>query len=170
MTRQTDPFRPRVRLLPTALLPLLLLSVWCLHDSQAYVQSDNSRGSGLFWANSWATIHLNLGSSSWNNAAASALAEWNEAGSGFTFYKPSQHRQVGPSCNRADDVNTVVWASTNCGMAFGHTTLAVTNTRSFNDGRLADADVLFDNTKQWDIYSGPLWSNGVMDFGPGCPA
>ena len=163
MTRKTNRPRPRVRLLPTALLPFLLLSVWCLHDSQAYVRIVDTDGYRLFWANSRATMHLNLGSY-WNPAAERALAQWNAAGSRFRFDTGS--RRVGPSCSRSDNINTVVWARTNCGQEFGSRVLAVTKWISrVADGSLVDSDVLFDNNKQWDIYSGPLRRNGEMDFG-----
>ena len=172
MTKPTDPLRPRVRLLPTALLPLLLLSVWCLHDSQAYVQSP--KGPGLFWANSEATIHLNLGSSSWNRAAEKALVQWNATGSRFRFWPGS--RQVGPSCSRKDKINTVVWASTYCGKALGYKMLAVTyilhdrNIFGRETGEILDADVIFNDTKQW----GHLFRSTAEQRGdglrPDCPA
>ena len=145
-----------------ALLPLLLLLAGWLSDSQAWVQDTDTNGVRLSWPNSQAIIHLNLGSSRWNNAAEGTLAKWNAAGSNFRFRLPGTHRRVGQSCNNPDNINTVVWGSTQCGMRWEEQTLAITNTWS-RGGRIFDTDVIFNNTKNWDVYRGPL-RRGVADL------
>lgn len=161
MTRKTNPTQPRVRLLLTSLLPLLLLSVWCLHDSHAYVRTKNSSGNYVFWSNPRVTINLNLGYSFWNEAAKGALTEWNKTGARFKFDIGS--KRVGASCGRPDHINTVVWASTICGKRFDKNALAVESGYARPDGTLADSDVRFYTAHKWDVYSGP-WRSDVSDL------
>lgn len=57
--------------------------------------------------------------------------------------------------------NTVVFADTSCSSAFGVTTLAVQQTWRYGSST-SKTSTLFNNTKQWDIYSGN-W-NGTAEF------
>jgi hypothetical protein len=57
--------------------------------------------------------------------------------------------------------SSVVFAATNCGDAFGTTTLAVQNTWR-SGSSTTKTGTIFNNTRQWDIYSGN-W-NGTAEF------
>ena len=152
--------------LPAVLLPLVLILAWWLRDSLAYVQTTHN-GVGLFWSNSEVTLNLRLGCPSngslsewgpcWDDAARDAAQRWNAAGAGFTFRIQSPSQPADPSCDAAhvDSINTVVWADTQCSMAFGNDTLAITGNWFSSTGELVDSDVLFNTNKDWTTYSGP---------------
>ena len=171
MDRKTN--RPRLGgwLLSATLLPLLLFSAWWLRDSLAYVQNTTDTGAGLFWADAEVTLNLRVGcppnnpltewGPCWDDAARDAAQRWNAAGANFTFriQSPSQSAAVACDNSATDGIPTIVWADTQCGMAFGAGTLAITlNWFSITTGELVDGDVLFNSTKDWTTYSGPLRS------------
>ena len=156
-----------------ASLSLLLVSAWGLHESRAYVQNTTDSGAGLHWSASQATLNLHLGcppngslpewGPCWDDAAQDAAEQWNAVGARFTFRIQSPSRFTGPSCDTSDHINTVVWADTQCGMAFGDDTLAITHLWFYSSGELIDSDVLFDTNKNWTTYSGPQRSSAT-DF------
>ena len=169
MVSKTVPSRPRGWLLLVALLPLLLVLTWCSYDSQAYVRWTNDFGSGLFWPDSEATLNLRVGcppnnrlteyGPCWDDAARNAAQQWNAVGANFTFRIQSPSQPVDdPSCDTADGINTVVWADTYCGVAFGDNTLAIALSSFSLTGELVDSDVVFNANKDWSTYSGSLRS------------
>ena len=157
---------------PAILLPLLLILAWWLHDSLAYVRTSHD-GVGLFWPDSAATLNLRLGcppngslsewGPCWDDAAEDAAQQWNVTGANFTFRLQSPSQPANPSCDTTDSVNTVVWADTQCGEAFGATTLAVTQNWFRSTGELIDSDVLFNTAHSWSTYAGPQ-RPGVIDL------
>ena len=156
MTRRTDQIRMRSRLPPTVLLLFLLLAVWCLHDSHAYVRIDGNPR----WPNARVTVYLNLGSA-WNRHAVDALARWNRAGSRFRFLRGSQRSR--PACNGRENRNvTAVWTSDICGRDWGGV-LAMTLSK-YRGSTITNADVLFNRSLQWDAFTGRGQRNGRYDF------
>ena len=167
MVSKTDQTRLYSRLLAAAPLPLLLILVWWLHDSLAYVRSSTPAGVDIFWSSSEATLNLRLGcppngdlsawGPCWDDAARDAAQQWNVSGAQFTFRIQSPSRSASVACDSSatDGITTVVWADTNCGMAFGDETLAITQNWFYSTGELIDSDVLFNTNKDWTTYSGP---------------
>ena len=175
MVSKTDRTRLYSRLLAAASLPLLLILVWWLHGSLAFVQNTTDSGVGLHWSTSRATLNLRVGcppnnplteyGPCWDDAAKDAAARWNAAGAEFRFHIQSPSRSASVACDSSatDGITTVVWADTNCGMAFGNDTLAITQSWFYSTGELVDSDVLFDTNKDWTTYSGPQRSYAI-DF------
>ena len=84
-------------------------------------------------------------------------------GAGFEFRIQSPSRSAAVACVD-DGISTVVWADTNCGMAWDDETLAVTSSWVYKStGEISDADVLFNTNGDWTTYSGPL-RPGAIDF------
>ena len=95
-----------------------------------------------------------------NQPVSDAMAQWNQVGIGpgqdHAFFIEQAASTAG-SCGR-NQQNEVTWSANNCGLAFGSSTLAVTTTWS-SSGKVVEVDVLFNNTKTWSAYSGPLKFN-----------
>ncbi len=90
-----------------------------------------------------------------------ALTLWNNY-STFYYTATTNSGYTNPCANpgTAPD-NSVVFADTSCGSAFGGTTLAIQQTW-FSGASSAKTGTVFNNTKQWDIYTGN-W-NGTAEF------
>ena len=175
MSSKTPHAQPEGRLLFAVLLPFLMILAWCLRDSLAYVQETTPTGVGISWQESEASLNLRVGcppnnplteyGPCWDDAARDAARQWNAVGANFTF-RISPSRPVSVSCTSSDvdGINTVVWADTQCGMAFGENTLAVTHLW-FHDssGEIVDSDVHFNSNENWSTYSGPR-RFGAIDF------
>ncbi len=175
MSSKTPHTQPKGRLLFAVLLPFLMILAWCPRDSLAYVQETTPTGVGIFWQESEASLNLRVGcppnnplteyGPCWDDAARDAARQWNAVGANFTF-RISPSRPVSVSCTSSDvdGINTVVWADTQCGMAFGENTLAVTHLW-FHDssGEIVDSDVHFNSNEDWSTYSGPR-RFGAIDF------
>lgn len=101
---------------------------------------------------------------SWNQAFAESASLWNQA-SGFrvelTPVRSDPCAGVARGIPQDGFRNGVGFAPDVCGVAFGAGTLAVTTSYSQN-GRLLEADVVFNSLRSWDIYEGP-WENAA-DF------
>jgi len=119
------------------------------------------------WPDGSVTVHLQLGpsgplsdgSASWGRSAESALAAWNEAIIRLQF---GVVRDSTVARGDGDGVNHVFFANDLYGMAFDDTVVAVTTSWS-RRSRRTEADVIFNGTRTWDSYKGPL-KRGVMDF------
>lgn len=122
---------------------------------------------GKWTLNRTVLINLSLGAprllsdgfTSFNQSAADALNVWNQHLLHLKF------RPVLGSTLRAEgtDADTSVFFSdTVYGEAFGNRTLAVT-LFSTRDSVVFEADVLFNNARQWDSYRGPTRST-AFDF------
>jgi hypothetical protein len=134
--------------------------------------------SGNFWEFGQATFHVGISGvapsgSSWNEAFKRALDAWsNETAFEFSvvdeFLDPCID-QVGPG-GFGDNVTGVNFSDTVCGSEFRENVLAVTLTAglcmdlSCTNFHITDADIVFNNSKNWDIYSGPLRFDNTTDF------
>jgi hypothetical protein len=87
-----------------------------------------------------------------------AMTLWNTY-STFNYTATANSGYTDPCPSTGD--NSVVFADTSCGSAFGGTTLAVQQTW-FSGSSSSKTGTVFNNTKQWDIYSGN-W-NGTAEF------
>jgi len=92
----------------------------------------------------------------WNDAFNTAMALWHvDTVFRFSIIKGSF---ATPCLNgfSADGRNGVDFRSDVCGTEFGSTTLATTiNTVGVNNpGTTLEADIIFNDTKKWDVYSG----------------
>ena len=137
------------RVLAAAGLAIALVS----GSAEAYVVMATSPGGRL-------TMNLAMQALIGNQPASDAMAQWNQAGIGpnedHAFFIALTSGTSG-SCGR-DQQNEVTWSGTDCGLAFGSSTLAVTTTWS-SSGKAVEVDMLFNNTKTWSSYSGPLRFN-----------
>lgn len=124
------------------------------------------------------TMTLSLGTSTlstvegvtttFNLVAQSALDTWNGVGVGtgqdHAFFLPSLTASVTSSCTR-DFVNVVAFSATACGQDWGD---AVGLTSRFSIGGLmVESDVVFNENRTWNAYSGPLRFSGgqlIQDF------
>ncbi len=156
-----------------------ILLVW-LDESATYVQATNPVALGnppLSWKSNETTLFLGLGCPSspltqwgpcWDDAAEAAAAEWNGAGARFQFR--TERRSVDP-CGTDSGRNTVVFADTVCGTAFGSETLALTSylwNSSIDVSALTQTQVFFNTAPTWSTYTGSLQSDNfgqrIVDF------
>ena len=150
------------------LLASLLVLAW-LSLSFAYVQTDGKE----HWRQKRATLTLRLGCQNterieqwgpcWDDVAAHAMEEWNDAGSQFRF----TGRRAGtgrPSCTRHDSVRVVAWGTTMCGTAFGDAYAVAFNWAWPDTGEIVDSDVIFNTAYTWSAYTGPWRSNVQPDL------
>jgi hypothetical protein len=100
------------------------------------------------------------GNTSWNYAAAPALAMWNQIIARIQLGRVL-NSTVQPA--QQDGFNSMAFSSTVFGQNFGPNTYAVT-TYWYSGTTIAEADVLFNNTKPWDSYRGALrfGANGLI--------
>jgi hypothetical protein len=97
------------------------------------------------------------GNTSWNNAAAPALNMWNQVIARIQLGRVL-NSSIQPAQN--DGFNSMAFSSTVFGQTWGSTTYAVTIIR-YSGSTMAEADVLFNRTKIWDSYRGPLRFTGT---------
>ncbi|HIB55186.1 MAG TPA: hypothetical protein EYO39_10425 [Nitrospirales bacterium] len=101
---------------------------------------------------------LGRGVTSFSLLAEGAASAWNDIGVGLSpdhaFFTKSTPRQRDP-CAGIDGINTVTFSKTNCGLGWGDV-LGITIRRWFEGNNVFEADVLFNDTAQWDAYSGPI--------------
>ena len=119
----------------------------------AYVLMGASPGGRL-------TMNLSMQGLIGNQPISDAMTQWNQVGIGqgqdHAFFV-GQASGTSGSCGR-NQANEVIWSETNCGLAFGNSTLAVTTVWS-SSGKVIEVDMLFNNAKSWSSYSGPLQYN-----------
>src|SRR5581483_6650830 len=96
------------------------------------------------------------GNTSWDTAASPAGNAWN-----VDVQRVNLVMSPNPSApiSQGDHINTIAFASTFFGSAFGSNTLAITGWSS-SGGHTVEADILFNNHQNWDSYRGNL------HFGP----
>ncbi|BCX89128.1 hypothetical protein MIN45_P1498 [Methylomarinovum tepidoasis] len=87
----------------------------------------------------------------WNDGFREAMERWNRS-TGFTFHADEG---TAPDPCRSDGQSGAGFRVDDCGFVFGRTTLAITYTQT-RAGLIEEADIVFNGTLDWDIYSGPL--------------
>ena len=145
-------------------LMLVLLGLWLLPASDAYVRTTDQRtGRPLFWDPPAVTLTLSFQGLTcvmapgecFTLAAEGAARDWNDTGAQFTFR--IQRAPVDPCLK--DGLNGVSFGLSLCGFSFPPGVLAVTTTSSFPTGEILEADVVFNlepgNGFFWDVYEGP---------------
>src|SRR5437764_9035863 len=137
--------------------------------ARAYVREFN-QGVPVEWnKNRTVLMHLSLpsvgalsdGFANFNDSAEDALKIWNQQLVHMKFAVDKS--AILPPSDR--DANTsVTMADTIYGETFGKNVLAVTLVTP-RDSHLIEADVIFNQTVQWDSYRGPLRQfDGTQDF------
>jgi len=91
------------------------------------------------------------GNTSWDTAAAPALAAWNNVMARLQYNGNVASHPV----SSGDRVSAIVFSNTVFGQKFGSGTLAVTYWRS-SGSNIVEADILFNRNQQFDSYRGPL--------------
>jgi len=148
---------------PTPSRALQLLSILILLAVFAMVarRANGYALEGSSWpAGTIVTFQMGLGSAgrtlidgntSWNTAAAPALAAWNNVMARLQY----NGNVASPPVSSGDRVNAIVFSNTVFGQRFGSGTLAVTSWRS-SGSNIIEADVLFNRNQSFDSYRGPL--------------
>ena len=100
----------------------------------------------------------------WNSAFGEAMSLWNEQ----TIFRFSSVPTYNDPCSDFSffDMNGVGFSDTLCEEDWGSSTLAVTRTWSIY-GITTRSDILFNRTKEWNVYSGPAQAGGwgdILDF------
>lgn len=96
---------------------------------------------------------------SWNGAFAQAMQRWNNA-TLFNWSLDQGHYR--DPCHEDND-NGVGFRANACGPSFGSSTVAITFQFFFVGGPFIETDIVFNNTKIWDLYAGPERSTAT-DF------
>lgn len=125
--------------------------------------------SGNFWENAQAVYHVGISGNSptggsWNAAFKRSMDAWTTA-SAFEFIAIDDY--VDPCIARGtdlygDNIVSVDFTETVCGTEFGDSVLAVTlsagtclNQACTGGFHITDADIVFNNNENWDVYNGP---------------
>ena len=137
----------------------LLAGLVCVTQTSAY------QPNGVSWPQPSTAFYVDISGENglWNSAFENAMFNWS-VDTPFTYHI---FRGVyADPCNTSDGKNGVGFESTACGVAWGSTTLAITNSR-FIGATLIQTDIFFNSTMSWNVYSGP-WQSfpwfGVNDF------
>lgn len=124
-------------------------------------KQNQTSGQPVVWRNPAQGITFNFGGS-FNAAAGAALDEWNGVNT------PLQY-QVSPTVAQTcatDNFNSAGWGTLTCDDTPFGDALAITK-RSYTQiggtWYLREADIVLDQTRSWQVYSGPLRA-GVEDF------
>lgn len=150
---------------------LLILALLLAHSSNGFEVSGN------FWENGQAVFHVGINGNSptggsWNAAFKKSMDAWTTA-SAFEFIAIDDY--VDPCIARGaglfgDNIVGVDFTATVCGAEFGNNVLAVTlaagtclNQECTGGFHITDADIVFNNNENWDVYSGPALFT-VVDF------
>ncbi len=111
------------------------------------------------WPNGNVVMHMQLGSgsgtlidgsTSWNQAATNALANWNNY---IDLVKFTAVNSSTASNGDGNGTNNVTFNGTYYGKSFGANTLAIT-TAWTRGGTRTEADVIFNTAKGWNSYRG----------------
>src|SRR5687768_8285394 len=124
--------------------------------ARAYVLSGQSwpAGSNIVLQMSLGNPLLPLldGSTSYNEAAVPAANMWSD---NLQRVQVPQVMNSSVPCSAGDNLNSVVFASSVFGQAFGANTVAVTYYR-YSGSTMREADILFNQAKVFNSYRGPL--------------
>jgi fibronectin type 3 domain-containing protein len=123
----------------------------------------SSENTDLKWLSDSTTFYTDdlLGfEDAWKDAFEEAAARWNDVATKFWINTIRETSGSGFCTNSGR--NSAKFSSTLCGDEWGENTLAVAS-RYSSGGYLFKVDVVFNNTKDWDIYDGVLRFY-AMDF------
>ena len=156
--RYSAPKRPFAPLQLLSILIVLAIALVVSRRANGYVLEG-----GRWPAGTVVTFQMGLGSAgrtlidgntSWDTAAAPALAAWDHVMARLQY----NGNVATPPVSSGDGVNAVVFSNTVFGQNFGSSTLAVTYWRS-SGSNIVEADVLFNRNQSFDSYRGPLRFN-----------
>ena len=147
----------------------MALFAFSLREGSTFVGIETDNGQQISWPEAQAVLNFRTGcpptpllnwGPCWDDTVRDAALQWNNAARRFRFVEQSPPEVADP-CNHSDRINTIAFASTICGSAFG-SALAVTIS-AFNPrtGAQLDTDTLFDEGRSWSTYSGPLQRNNI---------
>ncbi|NKB35115.1 MAG: matrixin family metalloprotease [Pseudomonadales bacterium] len=151
------------------LIPLLLFF--------AASTANSFEPSGSVWAQPGATFHVDIiGSSpsggSWSSAFIRAMQNWTDQTTfQFDIIEELADPCIGRGGNEFGDLKTSTnFTATVCGDEYGENVLAVTlstltcqNTACSGTLTIDESDIVFNENKNWDIYTGPILPN-TIDF------
>lgn len=152
-------------------MPIRFTVLFCLLSVAVSVHAFVLQGSR--WPSPGATFHANFvfnggkspGNTSWNQAFRQAADSWSN-GTNFRFTILDQRSDpcAGVSAGVPEDGfrSGAGFAPTDCGVAFGATTLAITTTY-FQGSTTTETDIVFNSNEPWDVYEG-AWRSSVSDF------
>ena len=126
------------------------------------VQQNQVTGDPVIWYNPDQSFVLNFGGE-FDASAATAMAEWNAVGTALQWSLGSAAAQP---CNSSDHINSAGWRDSPCDSASFGDAIAVTKRSYVKIGDVwyfSDADIVVDQSQNWQIYSGPLRQN-ARDF------
>jgi len=135
---------------------LLLLAVTiCVSTANAY------RLTGVKWPQPSTAFYVDIpgGAGIWNDAFEGAMYEWNAA-TIFQFYIVRD--TYSDPCDSSDNRNGVKFADTDCGDAWGSTTIAVCH-YWYSGTTITQTDIVFNSNESWNVYS-TSWQYSVSDF------
>jgi hypothetical protein len=136
---------------------LLLLIVLSSLPAHAYKSSDYK------WPQPATSFYVDIPGSNglWNTSFESAMALWsNNTDFSYTIFSGVYE----DPCDPLESRNGVAFAATDCGDAWGATTLATTHTwYNPNTGIITQTDIVFNNTMSWNVFTTPM-TNDVYDF------
>lgn len=138
-----------------ALIYLLFFATVMTPDAGAYELADYS------WPTPSATFYVDIPGEDdlWEDAFERAMAQWG-VGTVFQYYIVRD--TYSNPCQEDDEKNGVRFAASDCGDAWGQSTLAITHLWYIND-TIVETDIVFNANQNWDVYSGP-WSYSSSDF------
>jgi hypothetical protein len=118
------------------------------------------------WPQPYTTFYVNISGADglWNRAFEDAMSLWG-VDTIFTYYIVREVYE--DPCDATEEGrNGVAFGATNCGDAWGDTTLAICHTW-YRGSEIFQTDIVFNSNKSWNVYSTPWkaapWS-GVGDF------
>lgn len=144
---------------------LLLLALGSINSSHAFEASEN------FWETGQAIFHVGISGSSpsggtWNDAFKRSMAAWSSV-SDFEFIAVDDYLDP---CGGSGETG-VDFSATACGSEFNEGVLAITRTSGTcfpsgcsNGFAIDDADIVFNSSADWDVYSGALRFDGSNEF------
>lgn len=131
-------------------LPFLILCFF-------YFSPVMSADAGVSWPNNATTFHianLNGANDQWKDVFEEAAQRWNDAPTQFNF---KVSREPGSGYCTSLGNNNVRFSSTNCGDAWGDSSIGVTAYWS-KGTELIKADISFNTSNDWHWYDGNLQS------------
>ncbi len=131
-------------------LPLFVLTFFLIVSKNA-VSSENSGNKWFSPTTTFYTDDLLGADGDWKEAFEEAADRWNDTAT--QFWIRTVRDIGGPGFCTSSGRNSARWSPTLCGDEWGENTLAVTSSYS-SGGFLFKTDIVFNNTKDWDIYDG----------------